>query len=106
MKNNPNHGNRLRPTAAAYENKKEQAKKRYAEAQLKINPLWLHNKILRDLHNLYGTNVEISLTEFYSRAFDASKYKSMSANEGTTFLYYDKFAITITKNKTVIIWKI
>ena len=105
MKDNPNHGNRLRPVIEAYEEKKRQSKNRYAQAQLKINPFWLHNKILRDLSNLYGVGVEIPIKEFNDRGFDPQKYKITTTSNNTTYLHYDKYALTITKNKTIIIWK-
>ena len=105
MKNNPNHGNRLRPPVEAYENKKKRSKDRYAATQLKSNPFWRHNKTLRDLVNLYGVEVEIPLKEFNDRGFDPLRYKNISTSNNTTYLHYDIHTITITKNTTIIIWK-
>ncbi len=105
MKKNPNHGNRLRPPEEAYEVKKKRSIDCYAAAQLKINPYWRHNKILRDLSYLFGTGVEIPIKEFDDRGFDPQQYKSTSKINNTTYLNYDKFIITITKNKTIYIWK-
>lgn len=106
MKDNPNHGNRLRPVVEAKEEKKRQSRNRYAQAQLKINPLWKHNKTLRDLVNLYGVGVEIPIKEFDDRGFDPRQYKSTSISNKTNYLHYDKHTITITNNKTIVIWKI
>ena len=106
MKNNPNHGNRLRPPEEAYEAKKKRSRDRYAEAQLKINPFWLHNKILRDLVNLNRTGTEIPISEFEKRKFDPTIFKSETKKDGTNYLNYDKYCISITKQKTIIIWEI
>jgi hypothetical protein len=106
MKNNPNHGNRLRPPVESYENKKKRSRDRYAATQLKTNPFWKHNKILRDLVNLYGVGVEIPSKEFNDRGFDPQLYKKSSTSNTTTYLHYDIHKITITKNKTITIWKI
>ena len=70
MKNNPNHGNRLRPPAEAYEVKKQRSRDRYAASQLKNNAYWLHNKILRNLANLYGLDTEIPNQEFIKQEFE------------------------------------
>ena len=105
MKNNPNHGNRLRPPAESYENKKKRSRDRYAATQLKNNPFWKHNKILRDLVNLYGVGVQIPSKEFNDRGFDPQLYKKSSTSNNTTYLHYDNHTITIKKNTTIIIWK-
>ena len=101
MKNNPNHGNRLRPPDKAYEVKKKRAKNRYASEQLKLNPLWLHNKILRDLVNLFGIDKEITYQEFINRGFNFKKYKSISKVNGHTAHMYDKYGIYILPNKNL-----
>ena len=105
MKNNPNHGNRLRPVDDAYEAKKQRSRDRYAAIQLKLDPYWRHNKILKDLVNLYGEGIEIPVQEFDDRGFDPSVYKNISKQNSISYLYYNKHIITINKNKTVSIWK-
>jgi len=56
-----NHGNRLRDPYAAYEEKKNRAKKAYAEKCLKIDPYWRNEKILRWYHHKYKNLIEILL---------------------------------------------
>jgi hypothetical protein len=106
MKDNPNHGNRRRPPDEAYEVKKKRSRDNYAETQLKLNPFWLHNKIIRDLVCLYGTGTEIPLSEFDKRGFDPQKYKSTSIKEGQKCFFYDKYFFIITKQKSITLWKI
>ena len=106
MKIKPIHGNRLRPPDEAYEVKKQRSRDRYAETQLKANPYWLHNKIIRELVYLHGTNTDIPVSEFSKRNFDANKYKSIEKRDGLNYLFYDKYYLTITKQNNVIIWKL
>jgi hypothetical protein len=106
MKNNPNHGNRIHPVGKAYEIKKQRNRERYASTHLRLNPLWRHNRILRDLANKYGSGVEITIKEFEERGFDSAIYKSTSNSNNTTYYHYDKHIITITNRKTILIWKI
>jgi hypothetical protein len=106
MKDNPNHGNRRRPPDEAYEVKKKRARDKYAETQLKLNPFWHHNKIIRELVSFYGTSVHIPLSEFDRRGFDPSKYKSISIKEGQKCFFYDNYYFIITKQKSIILWKI
>ena len=106
MKNNPNHGNRLRPLAEAYEIKKKRSRDRYAESQLKNNCYWFHNKILRNLANLYGLNTEIPGQEFENLGFDFYQYKSITTIEGHKVHMYDKYGIYILSNKNICICKI
>ena len=106
MKDNPNHGNRLRTVKEAYEEKKRQSRNRYAQAQLKINPLWLHNKILRSLANLYGLDTEIPNEEFIKQGFDFKKFKSKTIIDGHSVLMYDVYGTYILTNKKLCICKI
>jgi hypothetical protein len=106
MKNNPNHGNRLRPPAEAYEIKKKRSRDRYATTQLKINPFWHHNKILRDLVNLYGLNTEIPHQEFINRGLDLKQFKSTTKINGNIVRLYDEYGIYILINKNLCICKI
>jgi hypothetical protein len=106
MRDNPNHGNRLRPPAEAYDIKKKRSRERYAVIQLKNNPYWLHNKILRDLSNLYGLNVEIPIEQFYQRGFNLDIYKSESRVNGVFIRWYDTYGFYFSKTKMGIICKI
>jgi hypothetical protein len=106
MKDNPNHGNRLRPPAEAYEVKKKRSRDRYAATQLKNNPYWLHNKILRDLVNLYGLNTEIPNQEFINRGLDLKQFKSTMKINGNIVRMYDEYGIYILINKNLCICKI
>lgn len=106
MKDNPNHGNRLRPPAEAYEVKKKRSRDRYAAIQLKNNPYWLHNKILRDLANLYGLNTEIPHQEYINRGFDFKQFKSQRKINGHNVLIYDEYGTYILSNKNLCICKI
>lgn len=106
MKNNPNHGNRLRPPHEAYEVKKKRAREKYASTQLKLNPFWRHNKILRDLANLYGTGSPIPISEFENRKFDISIYKRINMQQDKKYLVYDDFKIRPINQNFIIIWKI
>jgi len=106
MKNNPNHGNRIHPVGKAYEIKKQRNRERYASTHLRLNPLWRHNRILRDLANKYGSGVEITIKEFEERGFDPTINKSTSNSNNTTYYHYDKHIITITNRQTILIWKV
>ena len=106
MKDNPNHGNRLRPPAEAYEVKKKRSRDRYAATQLKNNPYWLHNKILRDLVNLYGLDTEILYQEFINHGFDFKQYKSETIKNGHKVRIYDIYGIYFLPNKNLCICKI
>jgi len=106
MKNNPNHGNRLRPPAEAYEIKKKRSTDSYAATQLKINPFWRHNKILRDLAYLYGLNKEIPHQEFINRGFNFKQFKSQKKMNGQNVLIYDVHGTYILTNKNLCICKI
>jgi len=106
MKNNPNHGNRLRPPVEAYEVKKQRSRDRYAESQLKNNAYWLHNKILRNLANLYGLDTEIPYVEFIKLGFDFKKFKSKTIIGEHTVLMYDVYGTYILSNKNLCICKI
>jgi hypothetical protein len=106
MKNNPNHGNRLRPPAEAYEVKKKRSRERYAASQLKNDPYWLHNRILRDLSNLYGLNVEIPIEHFLNRGFNIDEYKAEYRDNGLTIHCYDTYGFIISNKKMGIICKI
>lgn len=106
MKQQLNHGNRLRPPDEAYEVKKQRAKDRYADLQLRANPFWRHNKILRDLYNLYGDDQEINKEEFFARGFDFEVYKESKMINGLRVFLYDKHGFYFTKNKTICIRKI
>jgi hypothetical protein len=106
MENNPNHGNRRRPPDEAYEVKKKRARDCYAAAQLKINPFWLHNKILRDLVSLYGLDTEIPYLEFINRGFDFKQFKSTEKFNGHMVRLYDHYGTYILPNKNLCICKI
>jgi len=106
MKNNPNHGNRLRPPVEAYEVKKQRSRDRYAASQLKNNGYWLHSKILRNLANLYGLDTEIPYLEFIKLGFDFKKFKSNKVLRGYTVYMYDNYGIYFLSNKNLCICKI
>lgn len=106
MKDNPNHGNRLRPPAEAYEIKKIRSRERYASLQLKNNKYWLHNKILRDLVNLYGLNAEIPFEEYIYRGFDFNVFITKKKTNGRTVLIYDQYGTYILSNKNLCICEI
>jgi len=106
MKNNPYHGNRLRSPEEAYEIKKKRSRDRYAATQLRSNPFWLHNKILRNLANLYGLDTEIPYVEFISLGFDFKKFKSKNVIRGYTVNTYDNYGIYFLPTKNLCICKI
>lgn len=106
MKHQLNHGNRLRPPDEAYEVKKQRAKDRYAELQLRANLFWRHNKILRDLYNLYGADQEIDTKDLIDLGFDFNVYKEIKMMNGLKVFSYDKHGFYLTKNKKICIRKI
>jgi hypothetical protein len=106
MKKQFNHGNRLRSPEDAYEMKKQRSTERYAASQLSINPWWLHNKILRDLYNLYGPFRDISHDVLTARGFNFSKYKESKTINGQKVFLYDKHGFYLTENKKVRICKL
>jgi len=106
MENNSNHGNRRRPPDEAYEVKKKRSRDFYAATQLKINPFWLHNKILRDLVSHHGLNTEIPCLEFITRGFDFKQFKSTKEINGQMVRMYDHYGTYILPNKNLCICKI
>ena len=105
MKENPSHGNRLRPPHEAYEVKKKRSRDRYAAMKMKLNPTWHNDRVLRDLVNLFGTGKEIPSDEFLSRAFDFKTYLQIRKDGLVKYLVLEKYQIQITKENNIIIWK-
>ncbi|MFN5134945.1 MAG: hypothetical protein ACK5DG_06465, partial [Chitinophagaceae bacterium] len=73
-----NHGNRLRPKDEAYEVKKARSRRVYAELQMKVNPWWLNEKLLREQYNLYGKEFEEDPMVIYKKGFIPKTYTSES----------------------------
>ena len=104
MKENPSHGNRLRPPHEAYEVKKKRSRDRYAAMKMKLNPTWHNDRVLRDLVNLFGTGKEIPLDEYQRRAFDFNNYLEIRQDGSVKLLVFNKYEIQIRKEKQIIIW--
>ena len=101
-----NHGNRLRPIDEAYEVKKERSRRAYEEAQMKLNPCWLNEKILREQYNLYGPNHLGDLIELYNKGFDLRIYSRKIEMNGVLVLVMKKHGFSLDENGKLIVWKI
>lgn len=106
MKRKDWHGNRLRSPEEAREMKKKRSRERYAEREILLNPYWKHNKILKELANLFGVGTEISRVHFDARGFNSNVCKAEIKSDNRLYRCYDKYKIHMTENKTIVIWKI
>ena len=106
MKNNLNHGNRLRHPIDAYEKKKERARKHYADVQMKLNPTWRNERIIRDEVNLNDNNCIIHPDELIKMEFCFDVYSRCLMKGDEKVYVMKKYGYSITKSKMIKLWKL
>lgn len=74
---------------------------RYARVNLKADPCWLNEKILRRYNR-----EEIDINQLESEGFNFTKFNDIINQYGEVIFQMKKFGYSYQKNKKVYVWKI
>lgn len=100
------HGNKKAHESCAYLAKKERSKYQYEKNQLKSNPYWKNDGILKELYYTYGEGVEIDPRILENAGFDFDIFQEEVLSKGIKVFIVDKFSFSLLKNEKIVIWKI
>lgn len=100
------HGNNWHHPECVEKDRKRRSKKRYERQQLKLDPYWLNEKIIRELYGQHGKLVEMEPALLTKMGFVFALFKEKrQLNDYTVFVMHDH-GFSLLKNKKVILWKL
>jgi ribosomal protein S27AE len=89
-----------------YEAKKIRSRRQNATINLKANPFWWNEKILRETYNRYPPQTEISPTQLETAGFDFDLDWQEKEIDGAKIYCMINFGYSFLQNKNIIVWKL